>query len=216
MSHLLLTEKYSDLTVEVTSASGDPEISYLVSIYAKHPEGRVLLWKEGYNEEVRAVSYGIELAMADLITSSKSGILPDSQERWDSYEWVRDVVLRTTETTAFASRFNSSSDVTRAVFHVGQRICYPSYVEIIGRPVDLEIYVRIPHNALSALPTYFLKFTVTDRSQDVKRDGMTLSSSSRTCCFNYIGSELRFDEDNVIATFKEELIVALGLEGKPE
>lgn len=116
----------------------------------------------------------------------------------------------------FASRFNASNDVTRAVFHNGQRICYESHVEIIGKPVDLEIYVRVPHDPFSALPTYYLKFTAVDSSEVASRSGMTLTSSSRTCCFNYTGSELRFDEMDVIETFKEELIVALGLEGKPE
>lgn len=213
MSHLLLTEKYSDITVEVTAALNEPDITFMVNIYTDKDSERVLLWKQGFDEQSRTVHYGVELAMAGLIMAAKTGILPEDQERWGNYEWVRAVVLRCADTTVFASRFNASNDVTRAVFHNGQRICYESHVEIIGKPVDLEIYVRIPHDPFSALPTYYLKFTAVDKSEEVRRSGMTLTSSSRTCCFNYTGSELRFDEMDVIETFKEELIVALGLEG---
>lgn len=210
---LILKERYGDLTVEVITASDNPEFNYYVQIHAEHNLDRIPLWKAGFNEEDCDIHEGVETAMADLITSSKSGILPAVHGCWDNYEWVRAVVLRITNTTAFASRFNASHEVGRAVFHVGHRLCYKAKVEIIGKPVDMEIYVRIPHDPLSVLPTYYLKLTAVDQSEEARRNGMTLTSSSRTCCFNYTGSELRFDEHEIIETFKEELIVALGLEG---
>ena len=216
MSHLLLKERHSDLTVEVTPVSDTPDITYAVSIFADRGDGRVLLWKAGYDEQDYNVHRGVEDSMSDLITSAKAGILPDCQERWEDFEWVRDVVVRTCSTTAFASRFNNAANVTRSVFHSGERICYPAKLDIIGRPVDLEIYPRIAHDPLSALPTYYLIFSTPGDGEEIRRDGMTLTSGKRTCCFNYTGSELRFDEDDIVATFKEELIVALGLEGKPE
>lgn len=213
MSYQILSEKYSELTVDVTAVDNDPADNYSVSIYARRNGESVLLWREEFDEQERSIHTGIELTMANLILASKTGIVTDDQEPWEDYLWVRDTVLRTAGTSIFAMRFNSSHEVSRSVFHTGQRICYPAKVEIIGKPVDLEIYVRIPHDPLSALPTYYLKFTVVDDSEEARRDGMTLTTSRRTCCFNYTGSELRFDENEIIDTFKEELIVALGLEG---
>lgn len=213
MSYQILSEKYSELTVDVNAVGDDPSDNYGVSISAKRNGEQVLLWREGFNEQERSIHSGIEIAMANLIMASKAGIVPDDQQPWDDYVWVRDTVLRTAGTSIFTMRFNSSTEVSRSVFHTGRRICYTSKIEIIGKPVDLEIYVRVPHDPLSALPTYYLKFTVVDESEEARRDGMTLTSSRRTCYFNYTGSELRFDENEIIATFKEELIAALGLEG---
>lgn len=211
---LILKERYDELTVEVITASDNPEFSYYVQIHAEHNLDRIPLWKAGFNEESHTVHEGVETAMADLITSSKSGILPAAHGRWDNYEWVRAVVLRAANTTAFASRFNASHEVGQAVFHVGHRLCYKAKVEIIAKPVELEISVRIPHDPFSALPTYYLTFTAKGDDEELHRDGMRLTACRRTCCFNYVGSELRFDEDHIVTVFKEELIVALGLEGK--
>lgn len=216
MSHILLAEKYAELVAEAVAASGEPACNYTVNIYADRNNTRTLLWKAGFNEKTRSVHQGIEIAMADLIMAAKTGIVSDTQEPWDDYEWVRDAVLRTTGSSAFSNRFNSSHLITRSVFHTGQRICYESKLDIIGKPVNLEIYVRVPSDPFSALPTYYLKFTVDGDGEEVRREGMSLTSAQRTCCFNYVGSLLRFNEEEIVMVFKEELIAALGLEGKSE
>ncbi|KAN0023500.1 hypothetical protein ACTFIV_007886 [Dictyostelium citrinum] len=157
MSQLLLAEKYGVISVDVKSATENPDVTYHIEIYVEPNRLRISMWKEGYNEQYQPVHQGIEAAMAGLVMPSKTGLVPE--------------------------------------------------VEIIGKPVNQEIYVRIPHDPLSALPTYYLKFTSADNTEEAHREGMMLVSSSRTCCFNYTGRE-----NDVVATFKEELIVALGLE----
>lgn len=214
MSYQILSEKYSELSVDAVVASGDPDINYYVEIYTRRGGLRIDLWKDGFDDKYKPIHQGIETAMADLIIAAKSGILPSNQTPYDDYELVREIVLKTTNTTVFCERFNDSVEVTRAVFHTGHPICHNATVEIIGKKVNIEIFTTVPKDPFSALPTYYLKFTAEGRGDEVRRDGLAMVSCRRTCCFVVTGSQLRFSEDEIAEIFKEELIVALNLEGQ--
>lgn len=212
---LILKEQYGALTAEVHT-TGLLNPSYEVQLYVTDDGNRQLVWEQGFTESTSPYPRGIELALAGFILRSKTGLWVTDQPDPSDYERMRVITHEITSSTEFAIRFNSSKPVTGAVMHHGETYGSTGKVNIIGKQVRLDISCTIVGDGLGEYPTYTVTCTAPASEKLVMREGYQATATVRSCTFIVKRNQLRFDDEEFAREYKEELIVALGLEGKPE